>query len=84
MIVESKPCVFIALFHAVLCRLVAREDAGNNICIVGLSEKQCSNTDELLNLIAQGNNMRSTGTFAQSLAQSLIIRDVMTLRPNWS
>eukprot|EP00792_Barthelona_sp_PAP020_P007736 TRINITY_DN3159_c4_g1_i1.p1 TRINITY_DN3159_c4_g1~~TRINITY_DN3159_c4_g1_i1.p1 ORF type:complete len:710 (-),score=227.46 TRINITY_DN3159_c4_g1_i1:380-2374(-) len=43
-------------------KLTAREDAHSNVCIAGLKVHEVSNESELLNLIAYGNEVRSTGS----------------------
>ena len=43
-------------------RLVAREDAKQNVNIVGLREVHCSSTEQVLELIQHGSLVRSTGS----------------------
>eukprot|EP00741_Cyanophora_paradoxa_P011023 tig00020553_g10655.t1 len=43
-------------------KLCAREDAKQNVCIVGLRELHMPNLDSLMGIIELGNRVRSTGT----------------------
>lgn len=51
-------------------KLVCREDGQKNVNIVGLSEKKCTNVDQLLELIIHGNSVRSTGSTGANIDSS--------------
>ncbi|KAK3733274.1 hypothetical protein QZH41_011114 [Actinostola sp. cb2023] len=50
------------LVNAIFNELFARENASHQVCIVGLTEKQVNNVEELMEVIESGENSRSTGS----------------------
>lgn len=52
------------------CRLVAREDRRQNVCIVGLQERECKTVESLLSLIQSGSSSRSTGVTGANIDSS--------------
>ncbi|XXQ35308.1 Kinesin-like protein [Plasmodiophora brassicae] len=51
-------------------QLVAREDRRQNVCIVGLQERQCSSVTSLLQIIESGTALRSTGSTGANIDSS--------------
>jgi kinesin family protein 2/24 len=51
-------------------KLVCREDGQKSVNIVGLEEKLCENVDDLLECIANGNAVRSTGSTGANVDSS--------------
>jgi kinesin family protein 2/24 len=51
-------------------KLVTREDGQRSVNIIGLHEVRCTETKELLDLIAQGNAARSTGSTGANVDSS--------------
>jgi len=51
-------------------KLVNREDGSANVHIVGLQEVPCSSDAQLLDLVAKGNSIRSTGQTGANIDSS--------------
>ena len=51
-------------------KVIAREDGGQNVVIMGLKETSCKSTEQLLEIIGEGNAVRSTGVTGANVDSS--------------